>query len=139
MDIKYLTTGTSLYLPIFVKGALLSAGDGHAAQGDGEVCITAIETELTVTLKISVRKNFSIDEPQYENNLFYATTGFGTTIVEAAKKATGFMIKHLTTNYELSPEEAYALCSVVMDLKICETVDMPHYLVSAHIPKDIFI
>ena len=139
MDIRYLTAGTTLYLPVFVKGALFSAGDAHAAQGDGEVCVSGIETDLTVTVRISVIKGFSIDEPRYENDTFYATTGFGTTIIEAAKKATGFMIKHLTTNYELSPEEAYVLCSVAMDLKICETVDMPHYLVSAHIPKSIFV
>ena len=139
MDIRYLTAGTTLYLPVFVKGALFSAGDAHAAQGDGEVCVSGIETDLTVTVRISVIKGFSIDEPRYENDTFYATTGFGTTIIEAAKKATGFMIKHLTTNYELSSEEAYVLCSVAMDLKICETVDMPHYLVSAHIPKNIFV
>ncbi|MFC1562858.1 acetamidase/formamidase family protein [candidate division KSB1 bacterium] len=139
MDIKHLTAGTTLYLPVLVKGALFSAGDGHAAQGDGEVCVTAIETDLTVTLHLSVRKDFSIDEPQYENDIFYATTGFGTTIIEAAKKATKFMIKHLTKNYGLSPEEAYVLCSIAMDLKICEVVDLPNYLVSAHIPKSIFV
>ncbi len=139
MDIKYLTAGTTLYLPVFVKGALFSAGDGHAAQGDGEVCITAIETELNATVKLTVMKNVSINEPQYENNDIYATTGFGTTIIEAAQKATGFMINHLSIQYRLSTDEAYALCSVAMDLKICEAVDMPHYLVSAHIPKSIFV
>ncbi len=139
MDVKYLTEGTTLYLPVSVKGALFSTGDGHAAQGDGEVCVTAIETDLTVTVRLSIRKDFSIDEPQYENDLFYATTGVGTTIIEAAKKATRFMIKHLITNYKLSPEEAYVLCSVAMDLKICEVVDLPNYLVSAHIPKNIFV
>ncbi len=139
MDVKYLTAGTTLYLPVFVKGALFSAGDAHAAQGDGEVCVSAIETDLTVKVRLSVRKDFSIDEPQYENDIFYATTGFGTTIIEASKKATQFMIKHLTVNHGLSPEEAYILCSVAMDLKICEVVDMPNYLVSAHIPKSIFI
>lgn len=139
MDCKYLTSGTTLYLPVFIKGALFSVGDGHAAQGDGEVCVSAIETDLKVTLKFTVRKDLSIEEPQYENNLFYATTGFGETIEEAAKKATRFMIKHLSKNFKLSPEEAYILCSVAMDLKICEVVDLPNYLVSAHIPKNIFV
>ena len=139
MDVKHLTAGATLYLPVFVKGALFSAGDGHAAQGDGEVCVSAIETDLKVTLRFSIRKDFSIEEPQYENNLFYATTGFGKTIEEAAKKATRFMIKHLSKNFKLTPEEAYVLCSVAMDLKICEVVDLPHYLVSAHIPKNIFV
>jgi len=139
MDVKYLTEGTTLYLPVAMKGALFSTGDSHAAQGDGEVCVSAIETDLTVTVRLSVRKDFSIDEPQYENDLFYATTGVGTTIIEAAKKATRFMIKHLTVNYKLSLEEAYVLCSVAMDLKICEVVDLPNYLVSAHIPKNIFV
>ncbi|MCK4827299.1 acetamidase/formamidase family protein, partial [bacterium] len=84
MDIRYLTAGTTLYLPVFVTGALFSAGDAHAAQGDGEVCVSGIETDLTVTVRISVIKGFSIDEPRYENDTFYATTGFGTTIIEAA-------------------------------------------------------
>jgi acetamidase/formamidase len=139
MDIKHLTAGTTLYLPVFVNGALFSAGDGHAAQGDGEVSITAIETELTVTVRISVIKSFSLNEPQYETDSFYATTGFGTTIIEAGQKATRYMIEHLTRNHNLAPEEAYALCSVAMDLKISEAVDMPHYLVSAHLPKNIFV
>ena len=139
MDCKYLTAGTTLYLPVFVNGALFSAGDAHAAQGDGEVCVSAIETDLSVTVKLSVRKDISIEEPQYENDVFYAVTGFGETIIIAAKKATGFMVNHLTANYDLSAEEAYVLCSNAMDLKICEVVDMPNYLVSAHIPKSIFV
>ncbi|MFC1650801.1 acetamidase/formamidase family protein [Candidatus Latescibacterota bacterium] len=139
MDIRHLTAGTTLYLPVFVKGALFSTGDAHGAQGDGEVGVSAIETDLTVTARFSVIKGFSIEEPRYENDEYYATTGFGTTILEASRKATRFMVRHLSEQYALNTDEAYALCSVAMDLKICETVDMPHYLVSAHIPKDIFV
>ena len=139
MDIRHLTAGTTLYLPVFVKGALFSAGDAHAAQGDGEVCISAIETDLAVTVRISVLKGFPIEEPRYESNEYYATTGFGTTIIEASKKATLYMVRHLSSQYGLSAEEAYTLLTAAMDLKICETVDMPHYLVSAHLPKDIFV
>ncbi|MFC1538904.1 acetamidase/formamidase family protein [Candidatus Latescibacterota bacterium] len=139
MDIRHLTAGTSLYLPVFVRGALFSAGDAHAAQGDGEVCVSAIETDLAVTVRFTVLKGLSIEEPRYESDEYYATTGFGTTILEASKKATRYMVQHLSNRYGLNTEEAYMLCSVAMDLKICETVDMPHYLVSAHIPKDIFV
>jgi acetamidase/formamidase len=139
MDIRHLTAGTTLYLPVFVNGALFSAGDAHAAQGDGEVAVSAIETDLAVTARFTVLKGASIAEPRYESDEYYATTGFGTTILEASQKATRYMVGHLSETYGLDPVEAYSLCSMAMDLKICETVDMPHYLVSAHIPKDVFV
>ena len=139
MDIRYLTAGTSLYLPVWVEGALFSAGDGHAAQGDGEVGISAIETELTVTLRISVLHGESIEEPRYETDHYYATTGIGTTILEAAQKATGYMIDYVCSRYGLEKEEAYVICTAALDLKICETVDLPNYLVAAHLPKEIFL
>ena len=137
MDIQYLTEGSTLYLPVFVPGALFSAGDGHAAQGDGEVCITAIETELTVTVRISLLKGLLIEEPHYETGSFIATTGVATTMIEAAKKATLYMIRHLAMSYNLSLDEAYVLCSAAMDLKICSAAGLPNYLVSAHFSKDI--
>ena len=137
MDIRYLTAGTSLYLPVDLPGAMLSVGDGHAAQGDGEVCVSAIECDLTAHLRLTVRKDLSIAEPQYETADLYATTGIGTSIEQAAKKATRAMIAHLTTMHALTQAEAYVLCSVAMDLNICETVDMPHYLVSAHLPRAV--
>ncbi|MFC2076679.1 acetamidase/formamidase family protein [candidate division KSB1 bacterium] len=139
MDVKHLIAGTILYLPVSVPGALFSTGDGHAAQGDGEVCVSAIETELAVTVRLTVRKDYSIEEPEYESDDYYATTGVGTTIIEAAQKATRFMINRLANDHGMSREEAYVLCSNVMDLKICEVVDLPNYLVSGHVSKSIFI
>ena len=134
MDIKHLTAGTSLYLPVTVPGAMLSVGDGHAAQGDGEVCVSAIECDLTTRLRVTVRKSLRIAAPHYESRQFHATTGIATSIDAAAKDATRAMIDYLATWHHMSREEAYVLCSVAMDLKICETVDMPNYLVSAHLP-----
>lgn len=137
MDIRHLVAGTTLYLPVLVPGALFSAGDGHAAQGDGEVCVSAIETNLAVTVRLSVLKGVSIQEPRYEGPGFYATTGVGTTILEAARKATTYMIEYVSVRCGLSTAESYALLTAIMDLKICETVDLPHYLVSAHVPTAV--
>lgn len=139
MDIKYLTRGSTVYLPVSVPGALLSVGDGHAAQGDGEVCISAIECDLTAQMRVTVRKDFQVQEPEYETAEYFAATGIATTIDEAARKATRHTIGSLMRRYQLTRNEAYMLCSVAMDLKICEAVDMPHYLVSGHVPKSIFM
>jgi acetamidase/formamidase len=139
MDIKYLTAGTTVYLPVFVEGALLSIGDTHAAQGDGEVCGTAFEAPMRVVLEVSVVKGGrSIAEPEYETDEYYATTGFAETIDEAARKATRYMIDYLVAERGLERGDAYALASLAGDLKINEVVDMPHMLVSMHMPKAIF-
>ena len=137
MDDPNMTEGTILYFPVFVEGGLFSLGDGHAVQGLGEVCGTAIEAPLRVVYEIELIKNMSIKEPQYETDEYYATTGFATTIYEAAKKATLYMIEYLTNNHGLSTEEAYALCSLAGDLHIAEVVDMPHMLVTMHMDKEI--
>jgi acetamidase/formamidase len=139
MDIKYLVAGSTLYLPVDLPGAMLSVGDGHAAQGDGEVCVSAIECDLTAHLRLTVRRDIDLTEPQYETPEYYATTGIDTTLEIAAKKATRAMIGYLMSQRGLSRDESYMLCSVAMDLKICETVDMPNYLVSAHLPKSVFL
>lgn len=138
MDDPSMTEGTIMYFPVFVEGGLFSIGDGHAVQGLGEVCGTAIEVPLRVVYQIEVIKNRSIKEPQYETGDSYATTGFAPTIDEAAKKATLYMIEYLKTEKGLSEEDAYALCSLAGDLKIAEVVDMPNMLVTMHMPKDIF-
>lgn len=139
MDIKYLTAGTTVYLPVFVEGALLSLGDTHAAQGDGEVCGTAIEAPMRIVLEVGVRKGGrSISEPQYETDEYYATTGYAETIDEAARKATRYMIDYLVAEKGLNRGDAYALASLAGDLKINEVVDVPHMLVSMHMPKAIF-
>jgi acetamidase/formamidase len=138
MDNKHMGAGTTVYLPVFVDGALLSIGDTHAAQGDGEVCGTAFEAPMRVVLQVEVQKGRSIPEPQYETAEFYATTGFAPTIDEAARKATGYMIDYLVEERGLTRGDAYALASLAGDLKINEVVDVPHVLVSMHMPKNIF-
>jgi len=138
MDNRHLTVGTTVYFPVFVEGGLFSIGDTHAAQGDGEVSGTAIEASMRVRYRIDlIQGGHPIQEPQYETDHYYAVTGFATTIDEAARKATGYMIEYLTTVHGLAPEEAYVLCSLAGDLKISEVVDAPHVLVSMHMPKSV--
>lgn len=137
MDDPNIVEGTTVYLPIFVDGALFSIGDAHAAQGLGEVCGTAIEAPMKFLVEIELMKGSSIKEPQYENDDVYAVTAFGTTIDEAAKKATRYMISYLKKEHGLSGNEAYMLCSLAGDLKIAEVVDVPHMLVTMSINKEV--
>lgn len=139
LDDPNLVAGTTVYFPVFVKGGLFSIGDTHAVQGHGEVSGTAIESPMRIVYEISVIKGGrKIAEPQYETDTYYATTGFATTIDEAAKKATRYMIDYLVETKGLSREQAYMLASLAGDLKIAETVDVPHMLVTMHLPKHIF-
>ena len=148
MDTKHLTRGATLYLPIEVEGALFSMGDGHAAQGDGEVCGTAIETPMRTTVRLTVRKDLLIAEPQFltagpiaaRTNIgpYYATDGIAPDLLEAARKAIRYMIAHLERAYGLAPAQAYMLCSVAVDLKLCEVVDAPNWVVGAFLPQSIF-
>ena len=139
MDDPNLVAGTTVYFPVFVEGGLFSIGDTHSVQGHGEVSGTAIESPMRIVYEISVIKGGrSIAEPQYETDAYYATTGFATTIDEAAKKATRYMIDYLVETKGLSREQAYMLCSIAGDLKIAETVDVPHMLLTMHLPKSIF-
>ena len=148
LDVKQLTAGSTLYLPIWVDGALFSCGDGHAAQGDGEVCITAIETSMTATLRLTLRQDFSLEEPEFRTGgplsprtnvgPYHATTGISPDLMEATKKATRAMIGYLAREHGLTREEAYALASVAVDLKISEIVDAPNWVVSAFLPLSIF-
>jgi len=148
LDTKHLTKGAHLYLPVEVPGALFSLGDGHAAQGDGEVCGTAIETPMRATVRLTVRKDFSVDEPQFLTSgpltlrtntaPYYVTNGIGPDLVEATRNAVRHMIQHLQRVYGLSRADAYMLSSVAVDLKLCEVVDMPHWNVGAFLPQSIF-
>ena len=139
MDNRHMKAGTTVYFPVQVEGALFSIGDTHAAQGDGEVSGTAIEAPMRIVLHLEVMENTrGMVEPQYETDEYYGVTGFGTTIDEAARKATLYMIDYLVAEHGLTREEAYVLCSLAGDLKISETVDVPHMLVSMHMPKSIF-
>lgn len=136
MDNPCLTVGTTVYFPVFVEGALFSIGDTHAAQGMGEICGTAIEAPMRIVYEVNVIKNRRwIKEPQYETDEDYAVTAFGTTIDEAAKKASRYMIDYLVAAHGLSRNDAYVLCSLAGNLHIAEVVDAPHVLVSMHIAK----
>ncbi len=148
MDIRHLTRGTRLYLPVWVEGALFSVGDTHAAQGDGEVCGTAIEAPMTITVRFHLHRGRSLAEPRYlvpsaaateiRETGYYVTTGISDDLLEAARKATRFQIEHLQEEYGLSREDAYALASVAVDLRISEVVDAPNWVVSAFLPTAIF-
>jgi acetamidase/formamidase len=148
VDIKQLTAGSKFYIPVLHPGALFSCGDGHAAQGDGEVCITAIECDMTATLRFALHKGWEIPECQFETSGplsprtntagYYATTGHGPDLMEASRQAIRHMIDHLGRRYGFTREEAYILCSVAVDLKISEVVDAPNWVVSACLPLSIF-
>lgn len=148
MDTRHLTRGATLYLPVEAPGALYSMGDGHAAQGDGEVCGTAIETPMRATVRLTVRKDHPVAEPQFltagplaprtNTGQFYATDGIGPDLRDAARSAVRHMIGHLQATYGLSREEAYMLCSVAVDLKISEIVDAPNWIVTAYLPLSVF-
>ena len=138
MDDPDITVGTTVYFPVFVKGALFSIGDTHAAQGAGEVSGTGIEAPMRIVYELNVIKGGrEMQEPQYETEDSYAVTAFATTIDEAAKKALRYMIKYLMDEHGLSEVDAYMLCSFAGDLKIAEVVDMPHMLVTMHMSKQV--
>lgn len=138
MDDPHLIEGTTAYFPVFVEGGLFSIGDTHAAQGMGEVCGTAIEAPMRIVYEIELIKGGrSIPEPEYETEDTYAVTAFGTTIDQAAKKATRYMVDYLEQEHGIPRHEAYMLCSLAGDLRIAEVVDVPHMLVAMHIPKDV--
>jgi acetamidase/formamidase len=148
MDTKHLNPGVKLYLPVGVDGALFSLGDTHAAQGDGEVCGTAIETKMDVTLRLSVRRDFSVHTPQYdvpagavaarEQSAYHVCTGVAPDLMEAARQAVRETIAFLGNRYGLDRNEAYAIASVAVDLRIHEVVDAPNWVVGAFIPESIF-
>ena len=137
MDDPNMKEGTTLYFPVFVEGGLFSIGDGHAIQGLGEVCGTAIECSLRIVYEIELIKGKTIKEPQYETDEYYVTTGFAPTLDEAAKKAAFYMINYLKTEHNMTTDEAYALCSLAGDLQIAEVVDLPNMLVTMHISKSV--
>ena len=139
MDDRHIGVGTTVYFPVFVEGGLFSIGDTHAAQGDGEVSGTAIEAPMRIRYRIEVvAGGRTPSEPEFETDDFYAVTAFGTTLDEAARKATGYMIDYLVQEHGLTEEEAYMLCSLAGDLEIAEVVDVPHVLVTMHMPKEVF-
>jgi len=148
MDIRDLSAGSVLYLPVEVAGALFSVGDTHAAQGDGEVCGTAIESAMNVTLGFDLIKQTPLAMPRFTtpgpvtNHLdakgYEVTTGIGPDLMTGARAAVANMIDLLGKLHGLSANDAYMLCSVCGDLRISEIVDMPNWVVSFYFPRVVF-
>jgi acetamidase/formamidase len=148
IDTRQLVQGATLFLPVQVEGALFSCGDAHAAQGDGEVCVTGIETPMGATLRFTLEKGREIPAPQYHvsgpltphvnEGEWYGTTGVGPDLYAAAQAAVRAMIEHITGRSGLSPEDAYVLASLCVDLKISEIVDAGQFVVSALLPLNVF-
>ena len=153
-DFKQFIKGSKIQYPVYVEGALFSAGDGHMAQGDGEVCVTAIETLMAVTCIFRVIKNTIIESPRAiipasdPTQLamspdmlakgYLHTTGVGPDLMQNVKHAVTDMIDWLVQEQGLSLHEAYAICSVAGDLKISEVVDVPNWAVSMTVARGIF-
>ena len=145
LDLRDVRPGATLLLPVEVDGGLLSLGDPHAAQGDGEVCGTAVETTATARIKVEVRTGVSIAAPQLEllpepvrgAGRRHVTTGVGPDLFAGARDATLAMIEHLELRHGLDPRDAYLLCSVAAHLRIGEVVDAPNWVVACELDLDV--
>ncbi|MGK9169792.1 acetamidase/formamidase family protein [Inquilinus limosus] len=148
LDIRDLSAGATLYLPVEVAGALFSIGDTHAAQGDGEVCGTAIESPMRVTLRLDLVKGANLKMPRFttpgpvarhvDGKGYEVTTGVGPDLMEGARIAVSEMIELLCRTRNMAPIDAYMLCSVCGDLRISEIVDQPNWVVSFYFPRIVF-
>lgn len=149
IDIRHLTVGARLVLPVQVSQALFSVGDCHAVQGAGELC-TAVECAMDFSLLFRLHKGANLKAPQFwtrrgmhlsshdTGHGYFATTGVGPDLYKDARQSVLAMIRWLTANHDLSPEEAYVLCCAVLDLKISEIVNPPNWIVSAYFPLGVF-
>jgi acetamidase/formamidase len=149
LDIRHLTPGTTVEFPVLAPGALFSCGDCHAAQGDGEINGTGIESPMTVTLRFGLRKGANVPELRFRTAParpltvagaagYFVTTAHGPDLYQDAQQAVRYMLDHLVAEYGLTREEAYCLCGAAVDLKISEIVDEPNYIVAAYLPLGIF-
>jgi acetamidase/formamidase len=151
IDTRHLTAGTKLRLPVFVPGALFSAGDCHAAQGDGEVCVTGIECPMTFSLRFGVVKGGAPRpwsyhfvtpaaplQPRSDAAGYHVTTALGPELKENAMNAVRDTIAWLVAEHGLSREDAYILCSLAGDLRISQIVDQPNFGVSFYLPLTVF-
>ena len=138
----------TLYLPVEVEGALFSIGDTHAAQGDGEVCGTAIESQMEVEATIELVKDARLQSPRFTTTEpvtrhldgmgYEVTTGIGPDLMTGAREALMRMIDLLTKRHNIGAVEAYKLCSVCADLSITEIVDMPNWVVAFYFPRIVW-
>src|SRR4051812_32310663 len=148
MDTRDIVEGAEVYLPVEVPGALFSLGDTHAAQGDGEVCGTAIESPMRVTARFDLVKQANLRFPRVtlygpvtrhlDGKGYEVTTGIGPDLMQGARDAVSGMIDLLTAQHGMRPSEAYMLCSVCADLRISEIVDRPNWVVSLYMPRIVF-
>lgn len=148
LDIRDLAKGTVLYLPVEVPGALFSVGDTHAAQGDGEVCGTAIESPMDVTLTLDLVKGANLRMPRFttpgpvtrhlDAKGYEVTTGIGSDLMAGARDAVSGMIDLLCATRGMSAVDAYMLASTCGDLRISEIVDVPNWVVSFYFPRAVF-
>lgn len=148
LDVRDLSEGTTLCLPVEVEGALFSLGDTHAAQGDGEVCGTAIESPMTVFVTLDLLAGAAPAFPTFRTtgpprgaewaSGTFAATGIGDDLMIAARDAVRGMIELLGREFGLDPVDAYMLCSVAADLRISEIVDAPNWVVTCAIPRGLF-
>jgi acetamidase/formamidase len=148
MDIRDIGVGTELYLPVEVQGALFSVGDTHAAQGDGEVCGTAIESPASLVARFDLIKQAHLAYPRFttagpvsrhlDGKGYEVTTGIGPDLMQCARAAVSGMIDLLSQRHRLNPVDAYMLCSVCADLRISEIVDQPNWVVSLYFPRVVF-
>ena len=148
LDIRDLSAGTVLYLPVEVAGGLFSVGDAHAAQGDGEVCGTAIESPMGVSLTLDLVKGANLATPRFttpgpvtrhlDAKGYEVTTGIGPDLMSGARAAVANMIDLLGQLHGLGATDAYMLCSVCGDLRISEIVDLPNWVVSFYFPRVVF-
>jgi acetamidase/formamidase len=152
IDTRHLTVGTRLRLPVYVPGALFSAGDCHAAQGDGEVCVTGIECPMRFSLRFDVRKGRSLPawryefitppgplQPRSDAKGYFVHSALGPDLMLNAKNAVRGVIDWLADEKRLSREDAYVLCSLAADLKISQIVDAPNWGVSAYLALSVFV
>ena len=130
--------GSSLFIPVFVRGALFEIGDGHVAQGDGEADQTAIETSLRARVQLSVRKNLKLTWPRAETATDYISMAADPDLTTATKLAIQEMVDFLTSTKGLTKHEAYQLTSIAGNVAITQLVDKPNVGVHVKIQKNIF-
>ncbi len=145
IDVRYLTRGAVLYLPVLNPGALLSGGDGHALQGEGEISGVAIETPMTATLKVDLIKDRHLPAPMmdcstqiYDETEYRNFLGIGPDLMTAAKDSARFAVDELARSLRVEPYQAYAILGMVGELRIHEIVDQPHWVVGCMIPRRLF-
>src|ERR1700692_185391 len=145
MDVRDIALGTELFLPVEVAGALFSVGDTHAAQGDGEVCGTAIESPMRVALQFDLIKQMPLSFPRFrtaglvtrhlDDNGYEVATGIGPDLMQAARASVRSMVELLCRQHGMPAIDAYLLCSVCGDLRISEIVDVPNWTGSFYFPR----